>query len=207
MSLKFTLHETPAPKGREEKPGRHARVVHDETVGMEKLCKLVSASSSFSSADVKGILEAFNFWMGFYMKGGSIIKLEGLGHFYPTLKSKAYKDEKGRKRIRIEVDTVGFRCAPELKDKIRLATLEQERRPRVKKFTPEERQKRILKYLESNHYANCRTIMGLNTCGQQIALRDLRTLAAKGDITRIGNARQTLYVLPFAATVQTNSLF
>lgn len=197
MSLRFTLHETPVPKGRENKQVQHARVVHDETVNMEKLCKLVSASSSFSPADVKGILEALKFWMGVYMGGGSIIKLEGLGHFYPTLKSKPYIDEKGQERLHVHVDTVGFRCSPELKELIREANLEEEKRPTRKKYTSEERQRRILDYLQKHNYMNSQTVRGLNNCCQQLAISDLKALLNENKISKIGKARQTLYVLPF----------
>lgn len=197
MSLKFTWHETPAPEGKPGKTPRHARVVHDETVGMEKLCKLVSASSSFSSADVKGILEAFQFWMGVYLKGGSIIKLEGLGHFFPTLRSSSYKKADGEEGIEVWVDSVGFRCSPTLKNELRNARLEEDKRPEHRRFSAEERQKRILQYLGKQKYANCRSIEGLNNCCAQIALHDLKTLQTEGKIVKIGKARQTLYLLPF----------
>jgi len=81
MSLKYALYDTPVPDSRENKQMKHARVVYNGTVNMYMLCKLISASSSFSAADVKGILEAFTQWMGVYLAEGSILCLEGLGIF------------------------------------------------------------------------------------------------------------------------------
>ena len=196
--MRFTLHETPQPKDREGKAPRHARVVHDETVSMEKMCKLISASSSFSSADVKGILEAFQLWMGVYMAGGSIIQLDGLGHFYPVLKSRTYVDEDGKEGLRIRVDTVGFKCAPKLKKSVREAELEEEKRRQPKRFASEERLARILDCLASDKYMSSYQVERLNNCSKYIALQDLETLRSEGKIERIGRTRQTLYVLPFA---------
>lgn len=197
MSVRFSLHDTPVPDGKENKKHRHARVIRDESVGMEKLCKLISSQTSFSPADVKGMLVAFNFWLDFYMRQGSSVNLEGIGLFYPTIKTSIRENDEGEERIRIRLDTVGFRCCPDLRKKLRHVRIEEVKTKRRRKDAPEKRQEKILEYLKEHFYACCTDIMCLNACNQHIALADLNALILDGKVKRIGKARQTLYVLFF----------
>ncbi|MDH6359052.1 HU family DNA-binding protein [Parabacteroides sp. PF5-9] len=195
MSLKFTLHKTPVPKNREKEKLQHARIVSNGTMDMEKMCKLVSAGSSFSSADVKGILEAFTHWMSIYLSDGTHIHLEGIGHFFPTLRSSYLDVENGEKALSIAIDTVGFRCSSRLKKQLRQATLERIIPPKGKRMSQEERQENILSYLLKNEYISCTGAMGLNHCTRYTALDDLKTLIAAGRIRCVGRTRQTVYIM------------
>jgi len=196
MSLRYAMYETPVPDNREDKGRKHARVVYNSTVSMEMICKLVSASSSFSSADVKGILASFTHWMGVYLAEGSLIRLEGLGHFSPSLRSREVIDMQGKKRIEVEVHTVGFRCSPELKRLMRKASLEETKRICIH-FPAEERLERIRILIGERHHINCNDVMTLNNCTRHVALADLKVLMAEGTVVRIGKVRQTMYVLPY----------
>ncbi|MDH6303864.1 putative histone-like DNA-binding protein [Parabacteroides sp. PF5-5] len=195
MALKYVLHENPVPPGREEKKAQHARVSYDSKVDMEKLCKLISARSSLSSADVKGVLDSFQFWMGIYLADGSMIELDGLGHFYPTLRSKTIVNERGRPETAVAVDTVGFRCAPKLKRLLRNnAELEEEKR-RSSEEMPEQRQKQILAHLREYSYINSSGAMSLNGCSRHVALADLQMLTEAGKLHRIRSGKSFVYLL------------
>lgn len=69
MSLKFGWYKTPVPGDREDKKIPHARIISQGTLDTKYMCKMISMSSTISSADVKGVLEALNFWMGFHLGG------------------------------------------------------------------------------------------------------------------------------------------
>ena len=125
MSLKFGWYKTPVPGDREDKKIPHARIISQGTLDTKYMCKMISMSSTISSADVKGVLEALNFWMGFHLAEGNSIELDGLGYFTPTLKSRTVTDENGKTKVIAEADTVSFRCATSLKEQVREAGLEQ----------------------------------------------------------------------------------
>jgi len=161
---------------------------------MEKMFELISARSSISSADVKAVLDSFQFWMGVYLKGGSIVELKGLGHFYPTLKSKTYTDEKGRKKVGVTVDTVAFRCSPELKKMIRETKLSEEKGRKRPKISPEVRRKNILTYVEENLFITTTTAMSVNGCTRHTALADLKTLVKDNKLIKAKSGKGCVYI-------------
>lgn len=201
MSLKYSLYETPIPKEREnKKTERHARVKSQGTKDTNFLCNLISQSSSFSSADVKGILEALASWMGFYLGEGNSIDLDGLGHFSPTLKTQEYVDANGKTQLNIQVDTVSYRCSPALKKEIRKARLEEVKRENGIKLAPLQRKENILWYVKKNISINCKICMEINGCTRYTALEDLKSLVAKEQLLQIGEGRQRMYLLPYPSS-------
>lgn len=145
MSLKFGWYKTPVPGDREDKKIPHARIISQGTLDTKYMCKMISMSSTISSADVKGVLEALNFWMGFHLAEGNSIELDGLGYFTPTLKSRTVTDENGKAKVIAEADTVSFRCATSLKEQVREAGLEQVKKAKTEKLTQEQRLENIMK--------------------------------------------------------------
>lgn len=198
MSLKYSLYETPVPNGREnKKTEKHARVKPQGTKDTDFLCNLISQSSSFSSADVKGILEALTSWMGFYLGEGNSVELEGLGHFSPTLKTKEYIDENGRSQLDIQIDTVSYRCSPTLKKEIRKARLEEIKRENTNKLISSQRKENILWYVQKNISINCKICMEINNCTRYTALEDLKELVAEQQLLQTGKGKQRMYLLPY----------
>lgn len=195
MAIKYSLHETPVPSGRENKKTKHARVIQNEKVDMDKMCEYVSALSSFSSADVKGVLEAFQHWMGKFLVNGDSFELDGLGHFYPTLKSKSSIDENGKEKVEVWVDTVGFRCSPKLKKQVRSAKLEKVTLEEKKKLTIQQRKENILWYVNEHGSITSSKIMKLNKCSRVDALSDLKALLSTGELKNISDGNQLLCVL------------
>ncbi len=191
--MKYVLHENPVPPGKEDKKTKHARVYYNSKVDLEKLCELISARSSISSADVKAVLDSFQFWMAVYLKDGCMVELDGLGHFYPKLKSKCFTEENGIQRIAIKVDTVGFRCSPRLKEKVRKAKLEEEKLTPRPKLTSSERMERICNYANENQFVDTGKVMDFNGCTRHTALNDLNVLITDGKLQKIKSGKTSIY--------------
>lgn len=197
MSLKIGWYKTPVPEGRTDSGLPHARVIPQGTVDMTKMCKMIASSSSFSSADVKGILEALNFWMGLFLSEGQSIDLEGLGHFSPTLKSNQVTDEQGNQKVVARADSVAFRCAPSLKEQVREAELVHVKTKKKEMPDEEVRKATILNYVNSRISINSSTCIAINHCSKYTALKDLTNLTAEGRLIAIGSGRSTLYIRPY----------
>lgn len=197
MSLKFGWYKTPVPEGRENKKLPHARVIPQGTLNTKRMCKIISDNSTLSSADVKGVLEALNFWMGFYLAEGNSIELEGLGYFSPTLKSHQTVDEKGRNKVIAQADTVGFRCATSLKEAVREAGLEMVKQQKKTLPDTDERKMNILAHVNKNVSINCSTAMAINNSNRYLALNDLKELVEEEKLIRTGGSRQTVYIWPY----------
>lgn len=197
MSIKIGWYRTPVPGGRKDKGLQHARVIPQGTVDMEKMCKLISSSSSFSSADVKGILEALNFWMGVELSEGQIIHLEGLGHFTPTLKSTMVTNDDGTEKVVAQVDSVSFRCATSLKKQVREAGLETKKKDKKEMPAESTRKKNILAYVSKNMSISSTVCMETNHCSRYVALKDLRELVESEKLIETGSGRTTVYIRPY----------
>lgn len=197
MSLKFGWYKTPVPGDREDKEILHARIISQGTLDTKYMCKMISMSSTISSADVKGVLEALNFWMGFHLSEGNSIELDGLGFFTPTLKSRTATDENGKNKVIAEADTVSFRCASSLKEHIREAGLELAKKPKTEKYTQKQRLDNIMKEVNKNRCINCSTCMQINHYSRFLALNDLKLLIGSKQLMQIGQGKQTMYVRPF----------
>lgn len=197
MSIKIGWYKTPVPGGRKDTGLPHARVIPQGTIDMGHMCRMISTSSSFSSADVKGILEALNFWMGLYLAEGKTVDLEGLGHFSPTLRSHIVTDDNGRKKVVAQPDSVAFRCAPSLKIQIREAEIVESKRKKKEIPDVDQRKENILEYVNKNNSINSTACMRINNCNRYIALKDLQELANAGKLLVTGNGKLTLYIRPY----------
>ena len=194
MSLKFGWYKTPVPRDREDKQLPHARIIPQGTLDTKYMCKMIATSSTISSADVKGVLEALNFWMGFYLSEGNSIELDGLGHFTPTLKSRVKTDENGKNKVVAEADSVSFRCANSLKEQIREAGLELVKKTNTEKLPQEQRLENIMAEVAKNKCINRSACMKLNHCSQFMALNDLKQLIDSKQLIQIGGGKQTMYI-------------
>lgn len=61
---------------------------------LQKLCKLISARSAMSSADVKAILDSLNWVMDVELQSGNIVQLGEFGNFRLTVCSEGTEQEK-----------------------------------------------------------------------------------------------------------------
>lgn len=197
MSIKIGWYKTPVPGGRKDTGLPHARVIPQGTIDMGHMCKMISTSSSFSSADVKGILEALNFWMGLYLAEGKAINLEGLGHFSPTLRSHIVTDDNGKKKVVAQPDSVAFRCAPSLKIQIREAEIEETKRKKKEILAVDQRKENILEYVNKKISINSTTCMRINNCNRYTALKDLQEMVDEGKLIIAGSGKLTLYIRPY----------
>lgn len=197
MSIKIGWYKTPVPEGREDKQLSHARILSEGTLNTKFMCKMIAQSSTISSADVKGVLEALNFWMGFYLTEGNSIELDGLGYFYPALKTEVITNDAGEEKVIARVDTVGFRCSTSLKEQVREAELEMTKAYKNNKLSPAKRKANILEYINLQVSINSAMCMKINNCTRYLALEDLKELVDAGKLLQAGSGKQTLYIRPY----------
>lgn len=189
MAIKYSEHNTPQPNGRKGQPQTHARAIARSTQKMDDICQLVCERGSISSADVKAVLDSFVWVIGFSLKNGDHVELEGLGHFSPSLHTK--KLPNGKKEI--QLDNVNFRCSEKLKNELKTVRLE-----KVKKATsyePEERKRRLIEYIKRNESITTITYSKLNNCSRYQATADLKKYVEDKLLTRVGRSTHVAYLL------------
>lgn len=198
MSLKFSLYKTPVPSNRSKEQLEHARIIHQGTINTDELCKMISETSSFSSADVKGVIEALSFWLNHYLTQGYSVEMDDLGYFSPTLKSKNSVNEKGEMKTKVEINSVGFRCATSLKKKIRSASLEKvSQHKKEQPLSAAQRKGNILSLFNGDDSINTLKCMSINHCSRYIALQDINELVDESKLLKIGHGKRIIYIRPF----------
>lgn len=196
MSVKYALHETPTPKGNGKKQPLHARVVPGTTIRINRIIKEVSAFSSFSSSDIRGILQAFADQIVSHLEDGNDLELEGLGHFSATLSCPRETNPRKIKTQDIRFKTVKFRCSKEIRQRLSVMRFEKITRPlKGSRYSVEQRKKNIVTYLEKYQTIQTSHCMQLNGCTRYLAKKDLKEMLQAGTIVNLGHRRFSIYGL------------
>lgn len=191
MSATYNLFKNP---GKDK--NLHARQVNQYTVRIDALCDEISEISSFSSSDVKGMIDALKSRIAFHLKYGDIVELEGLGTFNVSLKCPPLPTEKEIKPHLVTFNKVVFRCAKELKKELRYMKVQRANEPsRLKGYSEEKRRANILAYIEKNDTISSMLCCSLNGCSKYTALKDLKALLEEGKIVRLGYRSNAQYGL------------
>ncbi|SEG24096.1 HU family DNA-binding protein [Parabacteroides chinchillae] len=195
MCAKYSFYKKPPRKENPESSELYAKVVGCKSVGTDRLAQEISANSSFSSADVKGILSALSERLIFHLKYGENVELEGIGHFGVTLKCpKGVVNPKQIRAESIAFNNVSFRCSKQLKNKLKALPLERaDNLPKREQFPDEIRREHILSEIKEKQFLSSTDCMIINQCSRYQALKDLNHLLEQGQIMRIGRGKQRYY--------------
>lgn len=189
MSATYNLFKNPG-KGE----NLHAHQVNQYTVRIDALCEEISQISSFSSSDVKGMLDALKSRIAFHLKYGDIVELEGLGTFNASLKCPPLPTEKQITPHLVKFNKVVFRCASELKNELRFMKVERADEPsRLKRYPSEKRKANILTYIDNNDTISTQECRSINGCSKYLALKDIGELLQEGKIVRLGYRSNAQY--------------
>lgn len=196
MPAHYSLFKNPAGKDNDRETTLHARLVNQRMIDTETLISLISEATSFTSADVKGVLEVLKKQLAFHLKLGSIVEIEGIGTFSVSVKCPPLTEEKAIKPKLVEFNKVVFRCSKELRNSLKQMKVERaDEKSRINGLTSEERKANILNYLERNATLSSSSCCGLNSCSKYMALKDLNELLEEGRITRLGARSNAQYAL------------
>ncbi len=195
MSANYKLVRTPNPKGDGEITPYHARMVATGTIGMEEMMDFMASSSSFSSADVKGVLQLLQDMIVMNLQTGYNVHLEGIGTFSISLHCPPAMDKKKVRSEYVSFRSVNFRPSVKLNNRLRSMHFYRAEEDKGKKsFSPEECKNRLLLYLEKYNHITGSEYMGLNHCCRSKASSDLMKFRSEGIIQRKGRGPTTYYI-------------
>ncbi len=196
MSVKYALYESPTPKSKGGKPTLHARIIPGNTIRIDRIIKEVTAFSSFSSSDIKGILQAFIDQLVSHLENGDDLELEGLGHFSATLSCPSETNVKKIRTEDIHFKTVKFRCSKQIKKRLNTMRFEKVSRDlKGSPYSPDQRKENIITYLQEHHTIQTSSCITINKCTRYLAKKDLIGMVRDGTIINLGNRKISLYSL------------
>ena len=187
MAILFEWYETPVPNNETdetEKTTIHARITLNGKVGTDEIRRKIQKRSSLTETDVSAVLDALSHVMGEELSEGRQVHLDGMGYFYPTLKSeKGITRETDRKNEKVRLKGIKFRADRALKDEVgngKLSDVEIDMR---------------LKAYFAEHQLMTRADFQ-RICGfmRSKAAEHLKRLNTEGKIENIGRKTQPIYV-------------
>ena len=206
MPTKYTMQE----KNDLNQPGETLLVPKMILTGrlqLNDLARIISTDSTYSAAEVKGILDRLCSKMADYMAAGFSITIDGLGTFTPGLRLKRGRERelptgKGGRRnaASIEIGAIHFRVDRELlRETNSRCTLERSSKKfkrHVSPYTPEQRLELARQFLDTypvltlNDYAR---LTGLSRTACSVELRRWNSTPGSG-IEASGMGSHRVYV-------------
>lgn len=195
MSAKYALFENPSPDKEGKKKRYHARIVSNGTVRTTEIVDYISEASSFSSGDIKGILDSVSNIMAHYLEMGYTVDLDELGTFSISLKCEEVEDPKKVRAHSVHFRNIHYQADKKLMNRLQGIHLEKaENATPQTAYTLDERKARALRYLEKHEYINRRNYIQLNGCSRATAGSDLSAMLTEGTIRKLGAGRAIIYV-------------
>lgn len=196
MAAEYALFKNPPRKGSTEAPQLHARIVPGRVIRLERIAKEISSFSSFSSADIKGLLQAFADQLVEHLEAGDEIDMEGFGHFNISLSCPKISRPQDVRAEDIRFKSVNFRCSKKITSRLEaMCVRRKEGASAAPLYTSEQRKKNILRHLAKEQTLMSSDCMRINACTRYMALKDLKELIAEGKIGKIGKRKITIYIL------------
>lgn len=183
---KYTMQEM-NDLNNEGKTLLYPRLINSGCRGTDELASYIAECTSFSKADVKGVLEQLARGIALALARGESVKLDGIGLFTATLglregKAREEPDGSGSRRnaSSIEINNVVFRADKKLvrmtNEHCRLERVSGKFPRRVSRYTPGERLALALDYLSSHPYLRVADYAAMTGLSRTVAGRELRRL-------------------------------
>lgn len=162
MTAIYKMEQNPPKKGSGKKVVLHPRIVPWDTVSTDRLIEEASSRSTYTSGDLKGAVRLLSDMLKEKLRDGYNVYLDGIGYFSVSLKSRPVEDKKELRSESVHFKNVNFRCCAGLKHELKTMPVERYKEPKVTDFSQEEKESRLLRYLERHAYITTLAYQGLN---------------------------------------------
>lgn len=193
MTAIYKMEKNPPKKDSGKKVVLHPRIVPWDTVSTDKLIEEASSSSTYTGGDLKGAVRLIADLLKEKLRDGYNVNLDGIGYFSVSLQSRPVEDKKELRSESVHFKNVNFRCCARLKRELKSMTLERYKEPKSTDFSPDEKERRLLWYLERHAYITTLAYQGLNGCSQYMARKELKQFVADGILIEDGTRRMCIY--------------
>lgn len=196
MAIVFDWYENPNASEDAEEKGLHPRIFLNGKVSTEQLCNEIHTRSSLSSGDVKNVFANLAKIFSEELREGREIHLEGIGYFYPTLKStQKVTQSTAQKSHKLALKTIRFRPDASLKGALVGIKGKQTNFSRhSQKLTEKEIDTRLEEYFTSHSMMVRTDFQQLCCMARTTAKKHLLRLREEGKIQNIGTRAQPIYV-------------
>jgi len=196
MAIVIDWYENPNASEEQGEKSLHPRIFLNGKVSTEKLCHMVHARSSLTTGDVKSALDTLAQIFSEELREGREVHLEGIGYFYPTLKStQKVTRSTPLKTQKLALKTIRFRPDARLKGELAGIHACQSKYTRhSQKLSEVEIDMRLKEYFSENHVMVRRDFQEVCCMMRTTAKMQLSRLREEGKLQNIGTRMQPIYI-------------
>ncbi|MCC8095180.1 MAG: hypothetical protein LIP05_07410 [Tannerellaceae bacterium] len=195
MAAYFKIVETLNPEKDGKQLPYHVRFSSKGTLRTQELIEEITYGTTFTEADVYGMLSLLNYMLSRKLSAGYNVELEGIGMFTLSLRCPPETDRKKIGSHNVTVRNIKFRPAKGLLDKVSATTFRRRPERKKKSFTFEQRKAFLLAYLAKHFFITAKTYRERNHISKTTAAEELKQFWAEGLVVREGQGPTTFYRL------------
>lgn len=198
MPAKYYLKENPGSRENDEKQPLHPRLLHHGTISTESLIKEIAEESTYTEADLEGMIAAISRKMCKHLSEGYRVELGQLGYFSAKLTARPVTDQKEIRSYSVFFDNVNFRASRWFRKNIG-GEVERAKPSEIRasaNLSDKELKTRLVNYLKENEFITRIKYTNLTGRLKKKALEDLRRFEQEGVIRSIGYGNKLMFALP-----------
>lgn len=111
MSAKYDFKVTPKAPHQEGEQVLHPRIVSQGTISTDSLIEEIAHATTFTPADLKGVLTALEDILAHHLSNGYHVELGNIGYFSAKLKARVVTDKNEIRSQSVHFDNVNFRTS------------------------------------------------------------------------------------------------
>lgn len=195
MAAEYDFQRLPGAKNDGTPQPLYPKIVSKGTIDTKRMVSDISQMSSFSPADINGLLTAFEERISYYLSEGHHVQLGNMGYFSAGLKARPVTDRKEIHAQSIYFGKVNFRVSPHFRKECAGFVVRSKQGFRESSnLSGSERYRRLSVYLESHPFITRADYSGLTGLLKKKALHDLNLLVENGNLSTLGRGTHKVYV-------------
>lgn len=194
MAIQFEFYKNPQ-KVEEGEENYHPRIVNFQQVTTQKLAAEIHSATTFGKAEVEAMLMELSRCMGYHLREGRRVHLDGVGYFQITLQATEPVHSPTVHADKVKVKSVNFQADKDLKSSLVGIHIHRSKyKPHSASLSEAEIDRKLTAYF-STHTVLTRSDMQ-SLCGftHSMATRQIRRLKEQGQLKNIGKPTQPIYV-------------
>ena len=200
MKAKYDFRVMPNMQGEEEEQKLYPQLVTSGTITLKDLMKHASKHTTFSPAEMMGMITFLEDAMVEYLAQGYHVKLGDIGTFSASLTSRKVTSKDEIRAKSVHFDNVLFRADKKLRKRIGTEMKLERAEPHLAfqtsstEHTEEERFQLMMEHLDKHGFITCKKYSELTGLLKNKASSELRNWTKDGRIRREGRAPHVMYL-------------
>ena len=194
MSAMYDFKETPKAAHQKGEQVLHPRIVSQGTISTDTLIEEISRATTFTPADLKGVLAALEGVLAQHLSDGYHVELGNIGYFSAKLKSRAITDKSEIRSSSVHFDNVNFRTSIWLRKHLKGDLVRSPQGMHHSKESNKESRKKLLdSYLSQHNFITRSDYSALTGLLKNKALDELKEWASQGILIKQGMRSQMIF--------------